>query len=177
MYQHLILSLMLASPVAAQTPATTKPAAPTAKPAGDTQKPAAGADKPAAATKGVRTVEIIGTEDMKFSLATITAKPGEQLRVRLVVKGSMPKIAMAHNFVLLTKKASAVDYVTAAMQARPDFLPADKKADVIAATGLAGAGETVEVTFKVPAVAGDYVYLCSFPGHFQAGMKGTLTVK
>ena len=42
---------------------------------------------------------------------------------------------------------------------------------------LAGAGETVEVTFKVPAAAGEYPYICSFPGHFQAGMKGTLAVK
>jgi azurin len=90
----------------------------------------------------------------------------------------MPKIAMAHNFVLLTKKAVVTDFVTAAMNARAtDFIPAEKKADVIAHTGLAGAGETVEVTFKVPAAAGDYTYLCSFPGHFQAQMKGTLTVK
>lgn len=172
MYQHLILSIMLAAPVAAQTPATQKPAAgATQKPA--TEKPAAGA----AAAKGVRTVEIVGTEDMKYSVPTITAKPGEQIRVRLTAKGSMPKIAMAHNFVLLTKTAKVTDFVTAAMGARPDFIPADKKADIIAHTELAGAGETVEVTFKVPAAAGDYTYLCSFPGHFQAGMKGTLTVK
>jgi len=171
MYQHLILSIMLAAPVAAQTPATQKPAA------GATQKPAT--DKPAAgaAAKGVRTIEIVGSEDMKYSVATITAKPGEQLRIRLTAKGAMPKIAMAHNFVLLTKTAKVTDFVTAAMGARPDFIPADKKAEIIAHTDLAGAGETVEVTFKVPAAAGDYTYLCSFPGHFQAGMKGTLTVK
>ena len=171
MYQHLILSIMLAAPVAAQTPATQKPAAgATQKPA--TEKPAAGA-----AAKGVRTIEIVGTEDMKFSVATISAKPGEQLRIRLTAKGAMPKIAMAHNFVLLTKTAKVTDFVTAAMGARPDFIPADKKAEIVAHTDLAGAGETVEVTFKVPAAAGDYTYLCSFPGHFQAGMKGTLTVK
>jgi len=171
MYQHLILSIMLAAPVAAQTPATQKPAAgATQKPA--TEKPAAGA-----AAKGVRTIEIVGTEDMKFSVATITAKPGEQLRIRLTAKGAMPKIAMAHNFVLLTKTAKVTDFVTAAMGARPDFIPADKKAEIVAHTDLAGAGETVEVTFKVPAAAGDYTYVCSFPGHFQAGMKGTLTVK
>ena len=70
-----------------------------------------------------------------------------------------------------------LDFVTAAMNARPTFIPADKKADIIAHTELAGAGETVEVTFKVPAAAGDYPYICSFPGHYQAGMKGTLTVK
>ena len=196
MYQHWLISIMLASaPIAAgvpQTaPATTKPASATAKPAaGTTQKPAAGTtQKPAtatgakpaagaAATKGVRTIEIIGTEDMKFSLANIAAKRGEQIRVRLVVKGAMPKIAMAHNFVLLNKGVSQIDFVTAAMQARAtDFIPADKKGDVLAATGLAGAGETVEVTFKVPAAAGDYPYICSFPGHFQAGMRGMMNVK
>ena len=170
MYQHVILSIMLVSPLAAQTPATTKPAPSMAKPAADTQKPAA--------AKGVRTVEIIGTEDMKFSLTTITAKPGEQLRVRLVVKGAMPKVAMAHNFVLLNKGASPVDFVSAAVMASATaYIPDAKKADVVASTGLAGAGETVEVVFKVPAAAGDYPYLCSFPGHFQAGMRGTLTVK
>jgi azurin len=167
MYPQLVLSLVLAAAPFTQAPATQKPAADAAK-----QAPAA------AAAKGVRTVEIIGTEDMKFSMATITAKPGEQLRVRLVVKGSMPKIAMAHNFVLLNKTAKVVDFATAAMNARTtDFIPADKKADIVAFTGLAGAGETVEVTFKVPAAAGEYPYICSFPGHFQAGMKGTLVVK
>ena len=165
MYPQLVLSLVLA-------------AAPFTQAAPATQKPAADTTKAAPAAKGVRTVEIVGTEDMKFSLPTIAAKPGEQLRVRLVVKGSMPKIAMAHNFVLLTKGAKVVDFVTAAMNARAtDFIPADKKADVVASTALAGAGETVEVTFKVPAAAGDYPYVCSFPGHFQAGMKGTLAVK
>ncbi len=172
MYPHLVLTLVLAAaPFTQAAPATQKPAPEAAKPAPE-------AAKPAAAAKGVRTVEIIGTEDMKFSMPTITAKPGEQLRVRLVVKGAMPKIAMAHNFVLLNKSAKVVDFVTAAMNARAtDFIPADKKADVLAATALAGAGETVEVTFKVPAAAGEYPYICSFPGHFQAGMKGSLVVK
>ena len=89
MYPQLVLSLVLAAaPFTQATPATQKPAA--AKPAPPERK-------------GVRTVEIVGTEDMKFSMTTITAKPGEQLRVRLVVKGAMPKIAMAHNFVLLPR--------------------------------------------------------------------------
>ncbi len=52
-----------------------------------------------------RTVEIIGTDDMKFNTNTINAKPGEQLRIRLTAKGVMPKIAMAHNVVVLKKGA------------------------------------------------------------------------
>jgi azurin len=180
MYQYLLVSLAIAAApiVAPQSTPSPKPAPSTQKPAPGAAKPAPADDKAAASAKGVRTIEIVGTEDMKFSLASIAAKRGEQLRVRLVVKGSMPKVAMAHNFVLLNRTAKVVDFVTAAMNARAtDFVPPDKKGEVIAHTGLAGAGETVEVTFKVPNTAGDYPYICSFPGHFQAGMKGTLSVK
>ena len=48
---------------------------------------------------------------------------------------------------------------------------------MIANTALAGNGETVEVVFKVPAAAGSYPFLCTFPGHFVVGMKGNLVVK
>ena len=179
MYKQWLASVLIASaPMIgmAQTPAPTqKPAAQKPAPA-TTAKPDAAA-KQGAATKGVRTVEIVGTDDMKYSVTTIEAKAGEQLRVRLTTKGGMPKIAMAHNFVLLTKEANTLKFVNAAAMARAtDFVPAELKGQVIAATALAGAGETVEVTFKVPA-AGSYTFLCSFPGHFQAGMTGKLVVK
>jgi azurin len=151
--------------ISAQTPAPAPAAKPAAKPA----------DKAAA---GARTVEIIGTDDMKFNTNTITAKPGEQLRIRLTAKGTMPKIAMQHNVVVLKKEADAAAFATAAASARAtDFIPAANKGDVIAHTGLAGNGETVEVTFKVPAAAGSYPFLCTFPGHFVVGMKGNLVVK
>lgn len=146
------------------------------------------ASKPAPAKKAataktapagaVRTVEIVGTDDMKFDVTTITAKRGEQLRVRLTSKGTMPKIAMAHNFVLLKLGTSQIKFAEAAAQARAnDFIPPGMKDRVIAYTGLAGPGETVEVIFKVPSAAGSYPYLCTFPGHFAAGMRGTLVVK
>ena len=35
----------------------------------------------------------------------------------------------------------------------------------------------MQVTFIVPEVPGEYPFLCTFAGHYQAGMKGTLTVK
>ena len=138
---------------------------------------AAGAAKTASAG-GVRTIDIIGTDDMKYSLTNISAKRGEQLRVRLISKGTLPKIAMAHNFVLLKAGANQIKFTEAAAQARAtDFIPPDMKDQVIANTALAGPGETVEVTFKVPAAAGSYPFICTFPGHFAAGMRGTLAVK
>jgi azurin len=125
-----------------------------------------------------RLVEITGSDQMKFSVTSITAKPGELLHVRLKSVGTLPKIVMAHNFVLLAKGTDATAFANAAaLAATTAYIPAQFKAKVLASTALAGPGETVDVTFKAPAVAGQYVYLCSFSGHFIAGMKGVLVVK
>jgi len=125
-----------------------------------------------------RLVELTGNDQLKFSVTSITAKPGELLHVRLKSIGTLPKIVMAHNFVLLAKGTDATAFANAsAMAASTGYIPAQFKAKVLASTALAGPGETVEVTFKAPAAAGRYDYLCSFSGHFLAGMKGVLVVK
>lgn len=132
----------------------------------------------AAGAQQARTVEIKGTDDMKFSITSITAKPGERIRVVLTTVSNMPKMVMAHNFVLLKKGADQQAFVNASALARDTgFIAPAQKANVLASTALAGAGEKVEVTFTAPKVAGAYPFVCSFPGHFAAGMKGTLTVK
>jgi azurin len=125
-----------------------------------------------------RLIEIEGNDQMKFSVTEITAKPGELLTVRLRTVGKLPKMAMAHNFVLLAAKTDAAAFAQeAALAGATQYIPAKRKGEVLAATDLAGAGETVEVTFKAPAEAGSYDYICSFPGHFAAGMRGKLVVK
>ena len=165
--------LTLALAVAGATPAVPAAFDQATKPA--PKEKAAGAAKPAGSP---RVIEIIGTDDMKYSITTINAKRGEQLLVRLISKGALPKIAMAHNFILLKLGTNQVKFLEAAAQARPtDFVPPDMKNQIIASTALAGPGETVEVTFKVPNAAGSYPYVCTFPGHAQAGMKGNLIVK
>jgi azurin len=125
-----------------------------------------------------RTIDIVGSDEMKFSVTTITAKPGEQIRIRLMAKGKIPKVAMAHNFVLL-KLGTNIDKLLAegAPHRATDFIPPSMASSVIAKTALAGPGEMVQVTFTVPAKAGNYPFICTFAGHYQAGMKGTLIVK
>ena len=131
-----------------------------------------------AAAGGGRTIEITGSEAMKYSVTEITAKPGEKLHVVLKATGTMPKIAMAHNFVLLKAGVNPQDVANAAFNARAtEFIPADMKDKIIAHTGLVGGGETSDVTFTAPTKPGKYDYLCTFPGHFSQGMHGTLTVK
>ena len=137
--------------------------------------PAADQAKPASSA---RTIEITGGDDMKYSVTSIEAKRGETLRIKLTSKGTLPKVAMAHNVVVLKAGAKQLDFVNAAAMARAtDFIPPDLKDQVLGATTLAGPGETVEVTIKLPAAAGTYPYMCTFPGHFAAGMKGTIVVK
>lgn len=132
----------------------------------------------AGASDPVRTIQIVGTDDMKYSVTTITAKPGETIQVRLTAKGTIPKVAMAHNFVLL-KIGTNIDKLLAdgAAHRATDFIAPASASAIIAKTGMAGAGETVQVTFKVPEKPGRYPYICTFSGHYQAGMKGTLVVK
>ena len=155
-----LCAALVAAPVAAQGTKAKTPAPP----------------KPSA--KGGRVITITGTDNMKFDVTTITAKPGERLRVVLKAVGALPKIAMAHNFVLLKAGANVDEINKAAMTARDtDFIPPAFKAQIHAFTPLAGAGETVEVSFAAPTTPGTYPYICSFPGHYTMGMKGNLIVK
>ncbi|PYR89594.1 MAG: azurin [Acidobacteria bacterium] len=129
-------------------------------------------------SKAVRTIELTGGDTMKYDLASIRARPGERLHVVLKSIGTAPKIVMAHNFVLLKAGVKPEEFVTAAMNARAtDFIPSDMQDKVIAAKGLVGPGESIDVTFSAPAKPGTYTYLCSFPGHYMVGMKGELIVK
>jgi azurin len=153
-----------------QATTTTSTATTTAKPAAKAAAKAGG--------KAGRTIEITSGDNMKFDVTEITAKPGESLKVVLKNTGTMPKIAMAHNFVLLKPGTDAAEFNKAAFNAREtDFIPPAMKDAVLASTALAGAGEVVETTFKAPTKPGTYTFVCSFPGHFALGMRGTLTVK
>jgi azurin len=141
------------------------------------QTPAKKATPPSKGAAG-RIIQITGDDTMKYNVVSIAAKPGEQLTIRLTNKGTMPKLASAHNFVLLKLGTKVSTFTMAAGMAQAtDYIPSDpkNKALVLASTKLAGPGETVEVTFKAPAAPGAYDYLCSFPGHF-ATMVGKLTI-
>lgn len=133
---------------------------------------------PLQARQSPRVVQIEVGDNMKFSVAAISAKPGEQLKVVLKDVGQMPKAAMGHNFVLLKKEANPKEFVDKSASARDtDFIAPTVKEQALTSTRLVGPGETAETTFAAPKQAGQYTYLCSFPGHYAMGMKGILTVK
>ena len=89
-----------------------------------------------------RTIEIVATDDMKWTVSKITAKPGEALRIKLTSKGVIPKVAMAHNFVLLAASANPQKFIDAGAADRAtDFIAPSMKAQVLAATRFAGPGD------------------------------------
>lgn len=130
----------------------------------------------AADKAGPRVIEITANDQMKFSVATIEAKAGEELKVVLKNVGTLPKEAMGHNWVLLKAGTDPMAFsATSATAKDTDYIGASVKAQVIAFIKVLGPKQTAEVTFKAPA-AGEYPFICSFPGH-AALMKGTLKVK
>jgi azurin len=85
---------------------------------------------------------------------------------------------MGHNLVILQKGTNLAGWASKAMTAAAtNYIPVDEasKKAVIAKTKVLGGGETDSVTFSIKE-AGEYQYLCSFPGHF-ALMQGKITVK
>lgn len=150
----------------------------------ESQKPAAAAAPKEAAAPAHpapaegRPIVIVGNDAMKFDVTEIRATPGEALAVTLKNAGTMPKFSMGHNWVLLAAKVNLDVFATDAAQAvKTDYVPVVKPERVLAATKLLGPAESDTVLFYAPSQPGRYTYLCSFPGHFQVGMKGTLIVE
>src|SRR5438067_12696910 len=125
-----------------------------------------------------QTITMTADDKMKFDTTTITAKPGERIAVTLNNTGTMPKASMGHNFVLLDKTQDPVKFVDAGQtHFGQDHIAPELTNKVLAHTKLLGPAETDTVTFNAPRIPGPYTFICSFPGHFAVGMKGTLTVQ
>lgn len=122
------------------------------------------------------TVEVNG--ETYYLLEGINASAGEDITVELTTVSSLPASSMSHNFVLLNQGSDPKAFADAAMNAKDnDYIPTDMNDQIYAHAGLVGGGETSSVSFTAPEQTGDYDYLCSFPAHYSAGMRGTLTVE
>ena len=105
---------------------------------------------------------------LEFTPTRVSAKAGTRLRLRFVNDGTLP-----HNLVVPKSDDDIDALALAAYQAgETGYVPMDLKAKLVGFTSLASPGETVEVSFVVPA-AGEYTYVCLFPGHSNS-MLGTL---
>ena len=131
-----------------------------------------------AASDIAKNVEITANDQMKFNVTRIDAQPGQAIRVQLTNNGTLPKEVMGHNWVLLKAGVDANAYAAAAMSsAKDNYEPKSMADQVLASIPLLGPKRQGEITFNAPTAPGTYQYLCSFPGHCLAGMRGQLVVK
>jgi len=86
---------------------------------------------------------------------------------------------MQHNFVIikpgtLNKVGAAADMLARDPKgAEKNYVP--KMPEVLFATKLINTDETVTLEFTAPRQAGDYIFVCTFPGHWR-GMNGILRI-
>lgn len=131
-----------------------------------------------AVASAVAVLEFTGNDSMKFNQTRAEVRAGQEVKVIFTNIGSMPKAAMGHNWVLLKKGADVEAFDKAAIGAQAtDYFPVALADQVIAHTKLLGPKQTDEITFQAPTEPGEYVFLCTFPAHYQAGMRGVLMVK
>jgi uncharacterized cupredoxin-like copper-binding protein len=98
--------------------------------------------------KAATEVRVVAT-DLKFTPPTIQAKVGQPIKIVLENKG-----AIEHDIAFPTLKA---DQPGASLKA------------------LAKPGQTATLEFT-PTTKGSYEYICTIPGHKEAGMKGKINV-
>ena len=127
-----------------------------------------------------KAVLVEADDKMRFDVTAFEVKPGQKVSITLKNVGTTPKFSMGHNLVMLDKGVNTGNVNKwldeASMAAATDYVPKGSK-QVLAATKLLGPNETDTITFTAPQVPGEYLYVCSFPGHYSQGTKGFMTVK
>lgn len=170
-HDHAAMAASAPPPAAvAPAPSASAAAAPASAPA-----PAAAAAAGGAAVTGTPDVEIkLASKGnlMAYDQTSFTVKTGQ--KVKVVFQNVSTSKVMSHNWVLVQPgtEAKVAEAGLAAGEASSYVVfPGE---NVIAATKLAGPGETVEILFIAPA-PGTYPFICTMPGHYMV-MKGTFTV-
>lgn len=117
---------------------------------------------PGKADQVTRTVEVDMTDNMRFSPASIQVKQGETIRFKVKNSGQVK-----HEFVLGTDKELKEHYQV--MLKNPEM--EHEEPNMITLAG----GKTGEVIWQFTK-AGKVDFACLQPGHYDAGMKGAVTV-
>jgi azurin len=137
--------------------------------------PRVAAPRPSAAAPDARvdaSISVAAEPGLKFSATRLEARAGSRVRLVLENPADMP-----HNLVVVAPgRADAVH--EASMRMGLDgpalqFVPRTR--DVLFHTRLVDPGKSDTLVFTAPRAAGEYPYLCTFPGHGIV-MRGVLRV-
>jgi putative membrane-bound dehydrogenase-like protein len=135
-------------------------------------------DKPAAGADDKDRVQLelgLIPSAMKFDKAELTVKAGQKVRLTfknndllehnlvIVKPGTLPKVGALADALASKPGASEKQYV-------PD------SPDVLVSSKVLDPGQSDVLLFTAPEVAGQYPFVCTFPGHWQI-MRGILVVE
>ena len=112
-------------------------------------------------------VTIEGNDQIQYSKSELRVSADcDEITVTLKHVGTLAANIMGHNWVL-TKAADYMAVAQAGQSVPPNYVPAGDDR-VIAATNIIGGGEETTISFDAGVLekGGDYMYFCSFPGHF-----------
>jgi azurin len=138
-------------------------------------KTATGKGKTAAPAATAVTINMKVVEHlMQFDKKLVTIQAGQKVTLNLENPDGMQ-----HNLVII--KPGTLQQVGAAADAlardpngaEKNYVP--RMPEVLWATRLLGTGESATLEFTAPSQPGDYVFVCTFPGHWR-GMNGILRV-
>ena len=126
----------------------------------------------------VTAITITGNDRMQFDITEFAVPAGAEITLLFKNIGQMPKEAMGHNLAVLDKGMDPNVFAAAAIRhPRNEYIPPEYEDKVIATTKILGPGDEEVLIFNAPDEPGDYPYVCSFPAHTPAGMKGIMTVR
>jgi azurin len=125
-----------------------------------------------------KTIYLKGFDRLEYSVNRIEVKAGEQIDLTLETISDLPATQMAHNWVLLKKDSNPRSFINEGMDDKTnEYIDPGFEDQIIASTKMLAGGQKETIQFKAPDEKGEYIYVCTFPGHYQAGMKGRLIVK
>jgi uncharacterized cupredoxin-like copper-binding protein len=113
-----------------------------------------------AGSAGGPTTLKVDMSEFMFAPQALTVPAGQPITLDLKNIGSIE-----HDFIILKKGV--------VLQGKFD---PEKQTDDIYFHAMLDAGKADTFTFSAPTEPGEYQLICGIPGHFQAGMFGTLTV-
>ena len=144
---------------------------------GTEAEPAVPVEPVATEHNGVWHVKLTANDAMRYNADRFELPAGAEVRLTLVNIGSKPRQTNGHNWVLLPRGADPYDLLYAeAASLENDFVPPAWEERVLAHTRVLGPGQQQTITFTAPSEPGEYRYVCTFPAHFESGMKGTLVI-
>ena len=114
-------------------------------------------------------VDMTVRDNMFFSQRDVSVTTGQELAIDFVNTSRLP-----HNIVIVDGDMSVATDVNRDAINQADYMPQHPAA--IAALPMTMPNQTGNLTWQ-PNQPGTYLYICTYPGHFDAGMYGTITVK